>query len=852
MAADKLSITRLCASACAGILIGIAVLLVQPAAAQGTAESSKVAETTADELAPLNVGEREALVGKLTDEQARGLLLYYLQQSAPAAESAAGNTTALSSIAALRANGTALRENLVTVLARADDLFGEYGRVMQEKLGITIGGGGIAMVIAYILGLSLAGAAAEYLYRMLTRGMIARYEAAPAETVKEKLKRALGQLGHSLGAIAVFAGGFAAAFLSIWSGHVERRDLVIVVLLAILMTRVAVALTRFIFLPDHPRWRIMPVDDEAAAHFVRGTRRVAVIGSLLLLFGALGRLWGVDHDTWRFGALVSALIFTSASFVFLWRYRRHLLRAVDVAMGSVTMPRWAGGAASWSWYALALAYVATAFLIGVYNLLLGFDYDPLDAVFGFIILFVLNPYVTAVASGILAPDMPVEVRKRQAVYVTDPDDGERIRTKLKPVPADAGGPAGAVGTGDSWGPAVPEAPVAAQLVAASETPPTPSQVQDEAAVTAVSDQAPSDLMHERHVRKRVISMAVLVVSLFAFALVIGIDIYSKAQDYPLAQFALRVLLNVGLVALLGYVAWTLVASWIDRKLAEEKGKRPQQGEAEEGPGGAAGSRLQTILPIVRRFVQISIAVMAVMIVLSSMGVNIGPLIAGAGVIGLAVGFGAQTLVKDLISGLFFLMDDAFRMGEYVEVGGIGGTVERFNARSLVLRHYLGPVYTIPYGAIGQVTNYSRDWVIMKLRFRVPFDTDIDLVRKIFKRIGAEMLEDPEIGPCFLQPFKSQGVTKMDDSGFIVSGKFMAKPNQQWGVRKVLYQKIQQAFAENGIKFAPKRVIVDTPTAGAAEEDHERGEAGSAAPSMRARAAAATAVLATEEAQGAKS
>jgi len=201
-----------------------------------------------------------------------------------------------------------------------------------------------------------------------------------------------------------------------------------------------------------------------------------------------------------------------------------------------------------------------------------------------------------------------------------------------------------------------------------------------------------------------------------------------------------------------------------------------------------------------------------LVVLSELGVDIAPLVAGAGIVGLAVGFGAQTLVKDILSGVFFLIDDAFRVGEYVVVGEVRGMVEHVSIRSLRLRHHRGPLHTIPFGEIGHLTNYSRDWAIMKLELRVPFDADLEKVRKIVKRVGQELMEHPEYGQNFLQPVKSQGVNRMDDSAFIVRVKFMAKPGEQFVLRREVFRRIQEAFAQNGIEFAPRRVIVDTPTA----------------------------------------
>ena len=124
-----------------------------------------------------------------------------------------------------------------------------------------------------------------------------------------------------------------------------------------------------------------------------------------------------------------------------------------------------------------------------------------------------------------------------------------------------------------------------------------------------------------------------------------------------------------------------------------------------------------------------------------------------------------------------------------------------------LRHHRGAIHTIPYGEIPRITNYSRDWVIMKLRFTVPFETNLNTVKKIFKQIGRDMLEIPELADDFIQPFKSQGALEVDDVGIVVRGKFMAKPGKQFTLRKEILARVQRAFDENGIQFARKEVRV---------------------------------------------
>lgn len=261
----------------------------------------------------------------------------------------------------------------------------------------------------------------------------------------------------------------------------------------------------------------------------------------------------------------------------------------------------------------------------------------------------------------------------------------------------------------------------------------------------------------------------------------------------------------------GYVVYEGVSLWINRRLAKEQteGDAPEEEAGGEG-GGAGGSRLATVLPLLRLTALSGIAIVFGLLAIGALGIDITPLLAGAGILGLAIGFGAQKLVSDIVGGVFFLIDDAFRTGEYVDVGGTAGTVEKISIRSMQLRHHRGPVHTIPYGEIQKLTNYSRDWVIMKLKFTVPFDTDPNKVKKIFKKIGAEMLEHPELGGDFLQPFKSQGVFDFDDVGMIIRGKFMAEPGKQFTLRKEIFNRVKAHFAENGIEFARREVRVAIP------------------------------------------
>ncbi|MFS4582135.1 mechanosensitive ion channel domain-containing protein [Phaeobacter sp. C3_T13_0] len=264
--------------------------------------------------------------------------------------------------------------------------------------------------------------------------------------------------------------------------------------------------------------------------------------------------------------------------------------------------------------------------------------------------------------------------------------------------------------------------------------------------------------------------------------------------------------DVIVILFIGYIVYHIARIWIDSKIDEEVGDMPVGELGDEGGAGGA-SRLATLLPLFRGAILAVVVVSITLIVLLELGINVSPLFAGAGVVGLAVGFGSQTLVRDIFSGAFFLVDDAFRKGEYIDIGDVKGTVERISVRSFQLRHHLGALHTIPFGEIRVLTNYSRDWVMMKLPLRVTYDTDVEKVRKLIKNLGQALLDDPVIGDTFIQPLKSQGVIEMQDSAMIIRVKFMTKPGDQWLVRKKVFQEIRDLFAREGIKFAHREVTV---------------------------------------------
>jgi small-conductance mechanosensitive channel len=295
----------------------------------------------------------------------------------------------------------------------------------------------------------------------------------------------------------------------------------------------------------------------------------------------------------------------------------------------------------------------------------------------------------------------------------------------------------------------------------------------------------------------------------------GLDFGALAARENVYARLLRGALHALVIVLAADLAWGLIKAIADNALL--KAQASPEVDADEARRRA---RVRTLLPIGRNLAFIVLVVMSGLMVLSSLGVEIGPLIASAGVVGVAVGFGAQTVVRDIISGMFYMLDDAFRVGEYIQSGNYKGTVESFSLRSIKLRHQRGPLFTVPFGALGAVQNMSRDWVIVKDFISITYDSDIDKAKKLIKQIGQELAKDPDLGPSILQPLKMQGVEQFDDYGMRVRTKMMTKPGEQFMVRRKANAMIKKAFDDNGIRFATPKVQVahdsEDPSAAAAQ------------------------------------
>jgi moderate conductance mechanosensitive channel len=276
----------------------------------------------------------------------------------------------------------------------------------------------------------------------------------------------------------------------------------------------------------------------------------------------------------------------------------------------------------------------------------------------------------------------------------------------------------------------------------------------------------------------------------------GLDTHILGKEDTLFARLVHGALSAVIIFLVADLMWQATKTAIDRKLAEaEDLGQPNSDEARRR------ARMRTLLPIFRNILLVVVIAVAALMALAAMGFEIGPLVAGLSVVGVAIGFGCQNFIRDIVAGMFYLLDDAFRVGEYIQSGNYKGTVEGFSIRSVKLRHHRGPLYTVPFGLLGAVQNQSRDWVIDKLMVGITYDSDIDKARKLIKQIGLDLQKDEEFAPLILEPLKMQGVDALGDFAVQLRMKMMTLPGEQFVIRRKALAMIKKAFDANGIKFA---------------------------------------------------
>jgi small-conductance mechanosensitive channel len=254
------------------------------------------------------------------------------------------------------------------------------------------------------------------------------------------------------------------------------------------------------------------------------------------------------------------------------------------------------------------------------------------------------------------------------------------------------------------------------------------------------------------------------------------------------------LLGLAATLIIAWLVWILADTGIHHALTRSR-------------KGLANARAQTMMPLIRNVLFIAIAVIAAIVALANMGMNVTPLLAGAGVIGLAIGFGAQSLVADLITGLFIIIEDSLAIDDYVDLGGHLGTVEGLTIRTVRLRDLDGIVHTIPFSEIKSIKNYSREFGYAIFRIAIPHNIDIDDAIKLIRDVGQKMRGDPLQKRNIWSPLELQGVESFEQGTAILRARFKTAPIKQWEVSRAFNLALKRQLDEAGLDLAMPRLSV---------------------------------------------
>ncbi|MFN6251544.1 MAG: mechanosensitive ion channel domain-containing protein [Acetobacteraceae bacterium] len=270
----------------------------------------------------------------------------------------------------------------------------------------------------------------------------------------------------------------------------------------------------------------------------------------------------------------------------------------------------------------------------------------------------------------------------------------------------------------------------------------------------------------------------------------GIEAFSWFGHGKLGNRLISSIVSITLTITLALVIWEGINAAIQRHL--ERLSRDAK--------AAQGARVRTLLPMLRTALLAIILIFVVLSVLTEIGVNVAPLIAGAGVVGIAVGFGSQRLVQDVITGIFLLFEDAVAVGDVVQLGGLNGVVEHLSIRSIKLRAVDGSLHIIPFSAVTSVTNQTRDFAFAVIDVNVDYREDTDKVAETLRHIASEMREDPRWRPVIRDDLDVMGVDRLGESGVVMRVRLKTEPSQRWAVAREMNRRIKRRFDELGIEI----------------------------------------------------
>jgi len=290
--------------------------------------------------------------------------------------------------------------------------------------------------------------------------------------------------------------------------------------------------------------------------------------------------------------------------------------------------------------------------------------------------------------------------------------------------------------------------------------------------------------------------------------------FSQEPWATVAAFAVDPVLPALVIAVAAWLLLRAARVFVHGIVQALMDRESSEGPAQELTAIEQRKRMDTLEALLGRVLKFFIVVIAGLMVLGTFGLDIGPAIAGLGVVGIAVGFGAQHLVRDYLNGALILIENQFSKGDVVRVAGVAGVVEAFTLRRTTLRDLDGNVHSIPNGEVTVATNMTRVWGRVNEDVSVGYGTDIDQVERIIERVGTELEEDPEWGSKILEPPRLLRVEALADSGITLKILATVRAPERWAVSGELRRRLLDAFAREGVEIPfPHRVILSRSTDG---------------------------------------
>ena len=263
----------------------------------------------------------------------------------------------------------------------------------------------------------------------------------------------------------------------------------------------------------------------------------------------------------------------------------------------------------------------------------------------------------------------------------------------------------------------------------------------------------------------------------------------------------------GLAASTLRICGIVIGAWVVITVAQRAIRALRMRIASRLDDREAVQRAETLGRVIRYLAAVVVSLVAGMLVLSELGISVAPILGAAGVVGLAVGFGAQSLVKDYFTGFFLLVEDQIRQGDVVKLGEHAGLVEQVTLRYVQLRDYDGHVHYVPNGTITSVVNMGRDHAQAVVDVGISYDADVDAAMALMRDVGASMRLDPQQGTRILGDLEIAGVERWADSAVVIRARFKVAPLEQWNVRREMLRRLKQAFDRAGVEIPLPQVVL---------------------------------------------